>query len=326
MAYTKISDVIVPAVFNPYFIEKTMEKANFYLGGIISNNPVLNKLADTGGTVINMPFFNDLSGDSEGLSDSTPLTVNKITTSQDKARLHMRGKAWGSNDLAKALSGADPMGAIGDLVSDYWAREMQKVVTNSLTGVIADNVANFSGDMVKSVYVDTATVANRVYLTADVFVDGQATFGDAFGGIVGIAMHSDTYWHLVKNDNISFERESMGDLIIERYRGLRVIVDDKLPKVAGTNAYKYTTYLFGAGAFGYGQGNAPVPTETDRDTLQGTDILINRTHFIIHPMGVKWNDASVAGTSPTFAEMATTSNWTRVYERKAVKIAAIIHN
>ena len=322
--YTKISNVIIPEVFNSYFVQRTMEKANFYLGGIIQNNPTLNQLASSGGTTINMPFFNDLTGDAEALSDSTPLSVNNITTAQDKARLQMLGKAFGSNDLAKALSGADPMGAIGELVADYWARQYQTYLMSSLSGVLASNVAGTS-DMVVNVAVET--LAGAVKFDANLFIDGQATFGDSIRNVTGIAMHPDTYYQLLKTDNISFERESMGDLVIERYRGLRVIVDRNLPKVAGTTSgYKYTTVLFGDGAFGFGQGGAPVPSETDRDTLQGTDILITRTHFIMHPMGVKWNEASVAGLTPTKPELATAANWTRVYERQAVKIAYVIHN
>ena len=325
MAYTKISDIIIPEVFNSYFVEKTMEKANFYLGGIIQNDAGLDTLAQTGGTLINMPFFNDLSGDSEELSDSTPLSVNNIGTSSDKARLQMRGKAWGSNDLAKALSGADPMAAIGDLVSDYWARDYQSVLINSLNGVLADNIANDGEDMVNNVAIEDGN--NGTPFSADVFVDGQATFGDALGGISGIGMHSDTYYKLLKNDPTSFDRPSQGALSIETYRGLRVVVSDTLPKVAGTTSgFKYTTVLFGNGAFGYGQGGAPVPVETDRDTLQGTDILITRTHFLMHPMGIKWTEGSVAGITPTKAELGTAANWDRVYERKAIKLAYLIHN
>lgn len=326
MAYTKISDIIIPEVFNDYMIERTTERANFYLGGIVQNNPELDALAQNGGTVINMPFFNDLSGESEGLSDTTPLTVNNITTGADKARLQMRGKAFGANDLAKALSGSDPMGAIADLVADYWARDYQGLLINSLKGVLADNIANDSKDMTNDVASEDADT-NGVKFSADVFVDGQATFGDALGGITGIAMHPDTYYYLLKNDQTSFERESRGDLVMETYRGLNVIVNRNMPKVAGsTSGNKYTTVLFGGGAFGYGQGGAPVPVETDRDSLQGTDILVTRTHFIMHPMGVKWTEGSVAGTTPTGAELATAGNWDRVYEREAVKIAYIIHN
>lgn len=325
MSATKISNVIVPEVFNPYVVEKTAELASFYLGGIISNDASLNVLATQGGKLINMPFWNDLSGADEVLSDSSALTVNAITASKDIAALHARGKAWGVNDLAKALSGDDPMMRIGDLVADYWARRMQDVLISSLTGVFADNIANDSSDMVVNKAVET--IAGAVKLDGDLFIDGQATFGDAIGRVSGIAMHSDTYNHLKKTDNISFLRESKGDLEIVTYRGLPVIVNDTLPKRAGTTSgYVYTTYLFGNGAFGYGQGQAPVPTETDRDSLAGEDILITRTHFLMHPRGIKFTSASVAGEFPTNTELQNATNWDRVYERKNCRIAAIIHN
>jgi hypothetical protein len=68
------------------------------------------------------------------------------------------------------------------------------------------------------------------------------------------------------------------------------VVDDGLPVSNGV----YTTYIFGAGAFGWGEGGAPVPTETARDALSGDDILVNRRHFILHPRGVAFQNAPVA--------------------------------
>ena len=329
MAATKISDVIVPEVFNPYVVEKTAELANFYMGGILSTGYDLIDLASVGGKLFNMHFWNDLTGDDEVLTDSGSLTVNAITSAQDIAALHARGKAWGVNDLAKALSGdRDVMGKIGNLVASFWARKYQEVLVSSLKGLIADNTTNDASDMTANIAIedgDNATADNK--MSGDVFIDGQATFGDAIGQVVGIAMHSVVYNNLKKIDNISFEKESLGDLEITTYRGLRVIVDDKLPKVAGTTSgYKYTSYLFGSGAFGLGQGNAPVPTETDRDSLAGEDILITRTHFIMHPRGIKFTSSSVAGTFPTNTELEAEANWDRVYERKNVRLAAIITN
>lgn len=326
MAATKLANIIVPAVFNGYVTEKTAELSNFYMGGIISNDAQLNALATAGGKLINMPFWKDLTGDDEILSDSGSLTVNNITSGQDIAALHMRGKAWGVNDLAVALSGdRDIMGRIGDLVADYWARMYQKVLISSLTGVFADNAANDSGDMIKNVAVET--LAGAVKLDGNLFVDGQSTFGDAINSIQGIAMHSDTYNYLKKTDNISFEKQSLGAAEITTYRGMRIIVNDSLPKVAGsTSGFKYTTYLFGQGAFGLGQGNAPTPTETDRNSLAGEDVLITRTHFLMHPRGVAFKSASVANTTPTNAELALAANWDRVYQRKNVRIASIVHN
>lgn len=47
---TKISDVIVPEVFNPYVIQRTMELSALYQCGIIANNPELDRLATAGGS------------------------------------------------------------------------------------------------------------------------------------------------------------------------------------------------------------------------------------------------------------------------------------
>ncbi len=333
MATTTIADVIVPEVFNPYVQEKTAELAAFYMGGIVSTNPELNALASQGGKLINMPFWTDLTGDDEILSDSGSLTPAKIGSGQDIAALLMRGRAWSVNDLAKALAGSDPMAAIGNLVADYWARRYQAVGLNSLAGVFLDNVANDSSDMTSDIHGATnADIAAGTKFSGDAFVDGQATFGDALGGIAGIAMHSTVYSNLKKLDSISFEKESQGDAEVETYRGIRLVIDDGMPytpaagPLVGDAAPQYTTYLFGSGALGMGQGSAPVPSETDRDSLAGNDILITRSHFIMHPRGVAFQSAAVAGASPTNAELATVGNWNRVYERKNVRIAQIITN
>jgi hypothetical protein len=75
---TIISDVIVPEVFNPYVIQRTAELSAFYQSGIIARTPELDRLASSGGKLLNMPFWEDLTGDDEVLSDSTALTVGKI--------------------------------------------------------------------------------------------------------------------------------------------------------------------------------------------------------------------------------------------------------
>lgn len=105
------------------------------------------------------------------------------------------------------------------------------------------------------------------------------------------------------------------------FLGKRVVVDDGL-SVSGS---VYTTYIFGAGAFGWGEGGAPVPTETARDALSGDDILVNRRHFILHPRGVTFQNVSVAGATPSNTELANYRNWLRVYEAKNVRIVQFKH-
>ena len=314
MPAVKISDIIVPIVFNPYIVQETNRLDAFVQSGVVSNDPALDALALNGGNMINMPFFNDLTGDSEELSDAAPLAVNAITTGQDKARLHMRGKAWGVNDLASALSGADPMQVIGSKVAKFWVGERAKVLFKSLVGIETALAAT-------NVYDISALVGALAVITGKETLNAKQKLGDNASKLTAIAMHSATYTKLQQDDLIVYFPTSDANVLIPTYLGYKVIVDDACPEAAGV----YTTYLFGAGAFGLGNGAAPVPTETDRDSLAGEDVLINRQHFILHPRGIKWNEVACVGATPTFAEIATATNWTKIYDAKNIRLCIFKH-
>lgn len=316
-AKTQIADVIVPSVFNPYVIQRTAELSALVSSGIIVPDPELDALAQTGGRLINMPFWNDLTGDDEVLSDAADwaLTPEKIAAGQDVAALLMRGKAWSTNDLAKALSGDDPMAAIGDLVAGYWARRQQATLLSILKGVF------LAASMAGNIHDISALAGDAAYIMGSTFVDAQAKLGDAHEKLTAVMMHSATVASLAKLDLIDYQPDSEGKLTIKSFMSKRVIEDDSCPQADGV----YTTYLFGSGAVGYGEGNPPVPTETDRDSLGGNDVLINRRHFILHPRGVKFTDASVVGSSPTNAELEAAANWLRVYENKNIRIVKFVH-
>jgi hypothetical protein len=66
--------------------------------------------------------------------------------------------------------------------------------------------------------------------------------------------------------------------------------------------------------------------ELARVPLDSDTVLINRRRYILHPRGVKFTSASVAGDSPTNAELENGANWARVFENKNVRIVAIEHN
>ena len=309
MPKTTVADVIVPEVFNPYVVEKTTELSALYQSGIVASSDELNSLALSGGRLINMPFWNDLDGDDEVLSDINALDVERITSGQDIAALLMRGKAWSVNDLAKALSGDDPMQVIGQLVAGYWARRMQAAILSILEGVFA------APSMAPNVY------NTDVRIDSDNMILASQCLGDAKSKLTGYLMHSAVEADLARQDLIDFAKDSTGSIEIPTYFGKPVIVDDGCPVANGV----YTTYIFGQGAIGYGEGAAPVPTETTRDALSGDDILINRRHFILHPRGVRWLDLVVADQSPNNAALATPANWLRVYDAKNVRMVKYTH-
>lgn len=313
---TKISDVIVPEIFNPYVIQKTMELSALVSSGIISAEAIFDALASGGGKTVNMPYWTDLSGDSEVLSDSGALTPEKIGSAQDVAVILRRGKAWGVNDLAANLAGDDPMRAIGDLVAAYWSRDLQTTLIKILTGVFG--AASMSGNVSDI----SAGVGDAAKISASAIVDAFQLLGDAKSTLTGIMMHSAVEAALSKQDLITTIRNSEGKVVMKSYMEKQVIVDDGCPVTDGT----YSTFLFGAGAFALGNGNPVgfVPTETDRDSLAGEDYLINRKTLILHPRGVAFT-GTPAGSSPTNTELATGTNWTRKYANKAIRVVQFKH-
>lgn len=317
---TKIIDVIVPEVFNPYVIQRTMELSALVQSGIVQNLADFDTLASAAARTVNMPFWEDLTGDDELLDDQNPLTPGKIEAAQDEAVILRRGRAWGANDLAANLAGDDPMKAIAELVAAYWARRMQAILVAKLKGamgaVAATNVHNI-----------TAAEAAAAVIKGETFVDASQKLGDAKEQLTGVLMHSATEASLAKQDLIATERDSEGKVVMKTFMDKRVIVDDGCPVAA--NGEDFTTYLFGPGAIALGNGSPVsfVPTEVARDGLAGEDYLINRKTMILHPRGIRWTPGVgvPAGVSPNNAELADDGNWTGVYEPKAIRIVAFVH-
>ena len=123
---TTLSDIIVPELFNPYVIQKTLEKSALVQSGIVQNDAEFDKLASQASPLVNMPFFSDLTGESETVIEGDDLTADKISSKKDVAVILRRAKMWSATDLSAAMSGADPMAAIASLVSDFWVRDLQK--------------------------------------------------------------------------------------------------------------------------------------------------------------------------------------------------------
>lgn len=322
MAPTRIADVIVPEVFNPYVVNRSAELSRLQAAGIIANDASLDVLASSGGRMINMPFWNDLTGDDEVLSDTTALTPQNITSGQDVAHIIMRGKAWAANDLAGALAGDDPMRVIGDLVASFWARKRQQTLLSALSGVFGS--PSMSSNML-DIGSESGEAAN---FTVNSFLDALQLLGDAADGLTGVAMHSAVRTALTQAQIVETQVGADGNYV-SNILGKPVIVDDGMPMETRTvdtvSETVYTSYIFGPGAIGLGNGAAPVPTETDRDSLAGDDILVNRQHFLLHPRGVAFQNAAVAAAAPTNAELADSSNWNRVYDPKNIRVVAFQH-
>ena len=337
MATTGLSDIIDVTVFNDLPAVNSPEKTAFYESGVIVSNPVLNTFADGPGKIIELPFWNDIDPtDAPNLSTDNPADVatpNKIVQGEQIARKLFLNNGWSESNLAAELAmGGTAMEQIRARLDTYWTRQWQRRLVSATVGVQADNIANDSGDMVIDAAIedgDNATASNlfsRSNFTAAAF-----TLGDMYDSTGAVAMHSVVYKRAVDNDDIDFIPDSQGNMTIPTYLGKRVIVDDGMTVVPGaTSGFKYTTIIFGGGAFGYGEGMPRVPTaiqsEEDQGNGAGIETLWSRKTWLLHPFGFQFTSASVAGVSPSLAEYQAAANWDRVVERKNVPLAFLVTN
>ena len=331
MAKTAVADIIIPTEFEKYAIERTAELAAFGQCGIVESAPEFDAIASEGGREVRMPFWKDLTATRQLLSDAATLTVNKITSDQDIARLHNDAQVWSVNHLAKVISGDDPMQAIVDLVGEYWARTDEGLIVSCLKGIFA--TASMSGNLLAIHSESIAAQTSATRLNGSTFVDACVKLGDRADRLTAVALHSATEAALRKLDLIDFIPDSEGKSMLRTFQGRRVVVDDNLPTRAGTtDGTVYTSYLFGQGAFAKGSakldsnplqgGFGTEGVEIARVPLDSDTVLINRRRYLLHPRGVKFTSTTVAGDT----ELETASNWTRVWENKHVRIVAVTHN
>lgn len=303
MAKTKLTNMVIPENFNAYVSEKAVEKNAFFRSGILVDNPQLREMLSMGGKTLHLPFIKPLSGDSEIPSEDGDMSVNNISTGDDIARRQLRVKAFGENQLASLLSGTNVMDSIADAYADYWAAEYNKILISTAKGVFAkltDKVHDKSADSL---------------LSAGDAIDAKFLLGDAHDKIGAVAVHSKVYALMLKQDLVENIPTSEGTGVIKVYKPLQceIIVDDAIPYDSSNNTA--SMYMFGKGSVGFCEDLAGlVGTEIHRDPLKGLgdNALIQRKQFVLHPLGVKWTESSVAGVSPTNAEIATADNWEKV--------------
>lgn len=335
MALTQISDVIVPEDWDSYKSEMSVDSSAFVQSGIMVRDPLLDQFATSGGRQANLPFWTPLDHDDEALiSNDNPAdiaTPSKISAGKMVAQTAYINKPYQAADLASELAGANAMDAIKDKMEGYFTGQVERRLIASVEGIGADSAVSHGEDMINDISIedgDNATADNLFSRAA--FTKAMFTMGDAFKKLSGTAMHSTVYNRVADNDDIAYIPDSQG-VLTSTYMGKTVIVDDNITVEAGlTSGFKFNTYIFGQGAFGYGEGTPLNPVEVERSALGGNgggiETLVTRKQMIIHPFGYQFTAASMAGESPTIAELKLPANWTRVFSRKNVPVAILVTN
>lgn len=322
----RLSDVIVPSVYEQYIIEQSIYKNAFVRSGIMQTSASLSAKVGGGGEVFTLPFWKDLTGDPEPINSDTTLETKKTTADYQRARRLLFGRGWSAEEIASAEAGSNAMDAITSMVDGYWNRFFNKVLFSTIKGIMADNITNDSSDLVNDI-TTSGTPGSSNKISSTYTIDTKKLIGDRLDDFVGCAMHSAVYAQLQTNNLITFVPYSQQGGIIPTYMGMNVVVDDGLtPDTDGANS-EYWTIFFRSGAVQYGEsGNNITVVETDRVAADSEDRLFTRRQFAMHPVGWKWVENSVASDMPTLSEIQEAGNWDRVFNKQNCGICVLISN
>ncbi len=339
---TAVSDIVVPRVFTPYMAENKPTKLILLenSGILAAPDPEIGKRFESGGSLIETPFWEDLDdGEPVIIDDSdNKISTAKIGASDMKAYKHRMAKKWGAKTVASYAAtgrGDSAMNRVAERIGAYWGRRKEERIMATASGVIADNVANDGADMVFSVYSDVAspTAANRISYQA--INKARLTMGENLDDLRVIAMHSFVYGTLLDDEKIEFKKPSEAPFEVPYFAGMMVIHSEMMPVTAGANSDEYDCFLFAPGAFmhidqvpsrptQYGNEGTEITRDPDIGDGGGADYLTTRRFELIHPHGMDFTAASLAKQQgAALAELKNAANWDRKYRRKNVKFACL---
>jgi hypothetical protein len=348
---TTVADLVIPTPFTNYTQQRTELKSNLVRSGVLRRDPQMqqflaNMMQVPGGVMINMPSLQDLARTAARVSTDTAHaefggaaepTPDKIGSTFESFPRLMRNMSWSDADLARILSGINPLAAVQNLVGDYWVDELQSTFIAITKGLCLDNEASPTGtdkhaqndllyDASGSSFVKGVTNFNAAGV-----VRACGTLGDSMDKIQLVCMHSVVYQTALINNLIITRQDSeLGE--IRTFFGKEVIVDDSMPN---PSPGVYETWLFQRGFMGWGEAALPGPngnTEVDRKAGAGNGggqtVLYSRRCWGLHPYGHRFigtpanGGPSNASTSNNFGHA---DSWSRVVnERKMIGFARYI--
>lgn len=325
MGATKLSDVIVPQQLASMARAEITKHLDFLKTGLASKD-YKNVHIREGGHFAEVPFYNELTGDDELITDSTSLTPEAITTGKDIGVVCHRGKAWGSRDLAAIVSGDDPMKEIARQLGIFWSKKLRTACISVLNGVFDASAGVLKDTHRRDVGVTSGTAVTMNHSDA---LKAKNMIGDAMDDFDVMVVHSKVYTDMLDAQLLKFPYETDPSRARvkttgKKYLEMDVIVSDDVPvDTSVANYHKYTSYFAKKGAMYLGM-QRELQNETDRDILAFEDVLSTQIHFVPHVRLVKWK---VTTENPTNAQLADPTNWEKVAaDDKLINIVALVTN
>lgn len=331
MAFTTIDDLLhAPVQILVKAIRERQPRRNSIMTSplVIRDSAWANRAVTEGGTSIEIPLIKPVPGGYTLQNPGTPATVDALGSAKQTAAVCYREKAWGRDAFAAGMSGVDPLNWLADAINNVRFDKQEAQIIAMLLGIFKST--GFTGlnyNVAFSKTVNEAPVgvpASNLYWDTDVFHDTVSILDiredDLRGGVMFVHPKHRTY--LKKADELDTVKASTGDFLMETYKGLRVVVDNRLVRAGTTSGFVYRYFIAAPGsvivsqADQSGDGTTVSSLAPDVDVPNLRKALWDRITDIVHVNGCSWSPATAQGGAltvakggPTDAQFATQNAW-----------------
>ena len=334
MAIATISNLWTPAIWLQGMRERQNTFPSILNSGVAVGNAIFDNIASGAGVSANVPFFLDISNQSDAIQvEDTAPTIQGVTSGLQIAPILNRETNNRVTALAAQVSGADPVGEFINVLTIRRLKQRNATLIALLRGAFAGLGASGATAALDDVRLDAFDetgndATSSQTMGADLFITGKALLGELADSLMNGALiaHPNVIASLERADKDSFKDgvESGLPFTVRTYRGVPVFSSSLLVRAGTTNGYVYETYLLAQGIVAKGEkpqvGGTPASPAIDVASLNyNPDVNLNneriydRTQFVMHLNGMKFT-GTPSGQSATNAELATAASWELVYQ------------
>ncbi len=357
---TRISGVFVPEVLTAQIAAEMDTRTNNLIrsGAVVVDPFLAAAAAQNKGSKITIPQYASYTAEDQIGSDTDPAQAGAsaaITGTPTAAQVNAAGQSgvvqgllttnarssfevdvpmlrrvvnFSAMDLARAEANADPLGDVAVQAAEQIIKNQNAIIISSLQGVLADNIANDSSNMLEDEAAANTTTrstaaGSETVLTRKSVINAVADWGDYGNQAAALVMHSAVYYGLLSRDTTGFRQEGEQGFV-NTYMGIPIVLDDQMPQdPAGSGgAVRYITAVMAPGAVGFASiQSSPVLDRNERvGNGWGQETLIVRRTDLVNPRGIDFR-GSASNVANTVLDDA--GSWDRLWQRKNVGISFI---
>lgn len=316
--------------------------------GVMREDSNIASAIANGSNTFSARYWNELTSaqnDMQVYNGKNDIKMNRVDGGYYSWVVLGRQNGWEALQFTDDFTGTNQINYITSQLNKYRTKERQNLLIKMLTGIFSvDNDDDWKLHTTDISSASNTPTAENELGAATLYQAITKACGDNADGFKVAVMHSSVAMKLNVLKLLEFDKytDSNGittDLRTGTMNGIKVIINDNVPKTAAGSTFKYTTYVFGEGMLGYAKAPVSNPIELHRDPIRqgGVDQIMIRFREAMVPYGFTWtgeanNETNTDPKNQTNdvgipdEQLTKKDNYKRYIDHKAIKLVQIISN